>query len=84
MKKKKHAWWLSKIPEMEIMSSAIFLGVVANVQKYTKSYATVARGTTRESAGNDFCCKSLSEKHKSLKTLQSENRERGERPMRAT
>ena len=62
----------------------IFLGVVANVQKYTKSYATVARGTTRESAGNYFCWKSLSEKHKSLKTLPSENRERGERPMRAT
>jgi hypothetical protein len=65
------------------MNSAIFLGAVASTQKYTKSYETVARGTTRESAGNDFCWKSLSEKHKSLKTLPSENRERGERPMRA-
>ena len=60
---------------MEIMSSAIvFLGAVASVQKYAKSYETVARGTTRESAGNDFYWKSFSEKHKSLKTLQSEKK----------
>ena len=59
-------------------------GAVASVQKYTKSYETVARGTTRESAGNYSGWKSLNEKHKSLKTLPSENREPGERPMRAT
>ena len=31
--KKKHAWWLSKLPEMEIMSSAIFFLALSQMFK---------------------------------------------------
>ena len=52
-------------------------------EKYTNSYETAARGTTRESTGNKFYWKSLGETHKHRKALKNENTERGERPVRA-